>query len=275
MVRLALGDSSFMDSYVSTPQGHSIQVRIYAEDPAKNFQPSIGLLTEVKVDPDARCETWVESGTEITPFYDPMVAKIIVHAADRPAAIEKMRRVLANSVFAGIETNLDYLRMVVATPLFMEGRMITRSLGDLTYTPMSVDILDPGAMTTVQDWPGRIGYWNVGVPPSGPMDPLAHRLANRLVGNESSAATLEVVMTGPTLKFNHATEIAVCGADFQAELDGMPSASRLAPVCASRAPGQSARVPTSPCVAGLMSRHILAAAPPLRWGNSAAMADGR
>jgi urea carboxylase len=225
MVRLAQGDSSFMDTYRDAPSGHSIQVRIYAEDPAKNFQPSVGLLTEVKVDPAARCETWVESGTEVTPFYDPMVAKIIVHAEDRPAAIKKMRSALENSAFAGIETNLDYLRMVVATPQFAEGRIITRTLAELTYTPRSVDVLDPGAMTTVQDWPGRIGYWNVGVPPSGPMDPLAHRLANRLVGNGSEAATLEVVMTGPTLKFNHRTEIAVCGADFQAELDGMPIAN--------------------------------------------------
>jgi urea carboxylase len=179
----------------------------------------------VKVDPAARCETWVEGGTEVTPFYDPMVAKIIVHAADRPAAIRKMRAVLAHSVFAGIETNLDYLRMVVATPEFAGGRILTRSLGELTYTPRSVDVLEPGAMTTVQDWPGRIGYWNVGVPPSGPMDPLAHRLANRLAGNDPAAATLEVVMTGPTLRFNHATEIAICGADFQAELDGMPIAN--------------------------------------------------
>ncbi|HEY5895353.1 MAG TPA: urea carboxylase [Chthoniobacterales bacterium] len=222
MVRLAAGDDSFLDDYVNKPSGHSIQVRIYAEDPAKNFQPSAGLLTEVKVDPEARVETWVESGTEVTPFYDPMLAKIIVHAADRPAAIVKLRRVLERSSFAGIETNLDYLRMVVATREFAEGRIITKTLGELTYTPREIDVLESGAMTTVQDYPGRIGYWNIGVPPSGPMDSLAHRLANRLVANEPSAATLEIVMTGPKLKFLAPTEVALCGADFQAELDGKP-----------------------------------------------------
>jgi len=222
MVRLAQGETEFLDDYVDAPRGHSIQVRIYAEDPAKNFQPSCGLLTEVKVDPAARCETWVEGGTEVTPYYDPMVAKIIVHAENRPAAIAKMQTALAGSVFAGIETNLEYLRMVVATREFAEGRIITRTLGQLKYTPRTVDVLEAGAMTTVQDWPGRIGYWNVGVPPSGPMDPLAHRLANMLVGNDPSAATLEVVMTGPTLRFNQATVVAVCGANFQAEIDGMP-----------------------------------------------------
>ena len=225
MVRLAQGDASFLDSYENRPRGHSIQVRIYAEDPAKNFQPSCGLLTEVRVDPAVRCETWVESGTEVTPYYDPMLAKIIVHAPDRPAAIGKMRAALAASVFAGIETNLDYLRMVIGTPLFAEGRIITRSLAELEYAPRTIDLLEAGAMTTVQDWPGRIGYWNVGVPPSGPMDPLAHRLANRLVGNSTDAAALEVVMTGPVLRFNQAAEIAVCGADFHAEIDGMPIAN--------------------------------------------------
>lgn len=222
MVRLAGGDDSFLDEYVGRPAGHSIQVRIYAEDPAKNFQPSAGLLTEVKVDPEARVETWVESGTEVTPFYDPMLAKVIVHAENRLGAIAKLQRVLEGSSFAGIATNLDYLRMVVATPEFAEGRIITKSLGAMTYTPRAIDVLDGGAMTTVQDYPGRIGYWSVGVPPSGPMDSLAHRIANRLVGNDPSAATLEIVITGPKLRFLAATEVALCGADLQAELDGKP-----------------------------------------------------
>lgn len=56
---------------------------------------------------------------------------------------------------------------------------------------------------SVQDWPGRVGLWHVGVPPSGPMDSLAHRLANALVGNEEDAAALEFSLSGPTLKFHH------------------------------------------------------------------------
>lgn len=222
MVRLALGDATFLDTFVSEPKGHSIQVRIYAEDPAKNFQPSCGLLTEVKMDSAARCETWVESGSEVSPYYDPMLAKIIVHENDRKAALAKMQQVLANSTFAGIETNLDYLRTVLASAIFGEGKIITSSLAAIGYTPRSIEVVDPGTVTTVQDYPGRIGYWNVGVPPSGPMDPLAHRIANALVGNDSNAATLEFVLTGPLLKFNHSAVIALCGADFQAELDGEP-----------------------------------------------------
>ncbi len=221
MVRLAAGETQFLDEYTDAARGHSIQVRIYAEDPAKNFQPSCGLLTEVSL-PITRCETWVERGIEVTPFYDPMLAKIIVHAPDRAAAIARMDEALAASSFAGIETNLAYLRAVIATPEFRAGTVTTRFLSGLSVSPRSVDVLEAGAQTTVQDYPGRTGYWAVGVPPSGPMDPLAHRLANRLLGNDDRDATLELVMTGPTLRFNAATTIALCGADFSAELDGEP-----------------------------------------------------
>ena len=221
MVRLAAGDSSFLDGFTPEPRGHSIQVRIYAEDPHKNFQPSCGVLTEVAFHRDARNETWVENGTEVTPFYDPMLAKIIVLADDRATAIARLSGALEQTEFGGLESNLLYLRQVVASPIFAAGKVITRSLGEFVYAPATVDVLDAGAQTTVQDYPGRVGFWNVGVPPSGPMDHLAFRYANRLLGNPESAAALEIMMTGPTLRFNAATEIAITGADLQAELNGI------------------------------------------------------
>ncbi len=221
MVRLASGDSSFLDGFTPEPRGHSIQVRIYAEDPHKNFQPSCGVLTEVAFHRDARNETWVENGTEVTPFYDPMLAKIIVLADDRATAIARLSVALEQTAFGGLESNLAYLRQVVASPIFAAGKVITRSLGEFTYAPQTIDVLDAGVQTTVQDWPGRVGFWNVGVPPSGPMDHLAFRYANRLLGNPESSAGLEIMMTGPTLRFNAATEIVVTGADLQAELNGI------------------------------------------------------
>ncbi|HSI15405.1 MAG TPA: urea carboxylase [Chthoniobacter sp.] len=221
MVRLAAGDASFFDTYQHQPRGHSIQVRIYAEDANKNFQPSCGVLTEVSFHASARCETWVEDGTEVTPFYDPMLAKIIVHGSDRADAIVRMLAALDGTAFGGIESNLEYLRQIIATPEFADGKIITRSLSEFQYRPHSIDVLDAGAQTTVQDWPGRTGFWNVGVPPSGPMDQLAFRYANRLVNNAVSAAGLEIMMTGPTLRFNVATEIAITGADMQPEINGI------------------------------------------------------
>ena len=84
----------------------------------------------------------------------------------------------------------------------------------------TIDVLSPGVQTTVQDYPGRLGYWHVGVPPSGPMDALAFRLANRLVNNPEDKAGLEITLTGPTLRFNCDSIIAVTGAPIDVRLDG-------------------------------------------------------
>ncbi|MCC5844478.1 MAG: 5-oxoprolinase/urea amidolyase family protein [Verrucomicrobia bacterium] len=73
-------------------------------------------------------------------------------------------------------------------------------------------------MTTVQDWPGRIGHWDVGVPPSGPMDDASFRLANRLLGNPEGAPALEITLTGPALQFNCDTVIALTGARIETDL---------------------------------------------------------
>src|SRR4029077_11470585 len=87
MVRLAAGDMPALESLEIRPNGSSIQGRVYAEDPARNFQPSAGRLMHVRWPKRARVETWVDSGTEVTPFYDPMLAKVIVRGADRSEAI--------------------------------------------------------------------------------------------------------------------------------------------------------------------------------------------
>ena len=82
------------------------------------------------------------------------------------------------------------------------------------------DVIQPGLETSIQDYPGRIGYWNQGFPPSGPMDSWSFRLANLLVGNPVGAAGLEAQYMGPTLTFKRDGVIAICGADMQAKLDG-------------------------------------------------------
>lgn len=83
-----------------------------------------------------------------------------------------------------------------------------------------IEVIQSGLETSVQDYPGRIGYWNQGFPPSGPMDSWSFRLANLLVGNPVGAAGLECQYVGPTLKFQRDTVIAVCGANLQPKLDG-------------------------------------------------------
>ena len=178
MVLLAAGDLPPVSELEVQPRGHSFEARVYAEDAGRNFQPSIGRLTHVRFPSDVRVETWVESGTEITPFYDPMLAKIVVHGPDRPAALAALGAALAETRLDGIETNLHYLRQVCASPELTRGAVTTSFLSRFTYHRAAIEVVVGGTQTTIQDFPGRLGFWNVGVPPSGPMDSLALRLAN-------------------------------------------------------------------------------------------------
>ena len=220
MVRQAAGEP--LPQALPEPQGASIQVRLYAEDPSRDFRPSSGLLTKVSWPAGTRVETWVESGLEVSPFYDPMIAKLIVTGTDRPDALAKLRDALAATTVAGIETNLGYLAALAASDVLSSGQMTTSTLATFPYAPATIEVLVPGTQTTIQDWPGRIGYWAVGVPPSGPMDAVSFRLANRLAGNAEGAAGLEITLSGPTLKFNTATVICLGGAEMAATLDGRP-----------------------------------------------------
>ncbi len=219
MVRQAAGESiSFPDS---PPQGHAMQVRIYAEDPHKNFQPSAGTLHQVAFPADVRCDRWINTGTEITPYYDPLLAKVIVWGIDRAEAITKLQQALQASKIYGIETNLDYLQQIIASPKFVAADLSTKFLADFAYQPQSIEVIDPGTYSSVQDYPGRTGYWDVGVPPSGPMDHLALRLANSLVGNPECMAALEFTVTGATLRFHSAAIICLAGAEMTASIDNV------------------------------------------------------
>jgi urea carboxylase len=222
MVRVAAGEPPPLHEFQALPAGHSIQVRLYAEDPSRSFRPASGPLSQVRLPEDARVDTWIETGSEVSAFYDPLLAKIIVHAPTRALALERLASALAASRVDGVETNLEYLRALVATPTFRGGTQSTRFLASFNFPACSVEVLRAGTQATVQDFPGRLGYWNVGVPPSGPMDDLAFRLANQIVGNSTAAAGLELTGQGPTLQFGVDSVIALTGARMTADLDGVP-----------------------------------------------------
>ncbi|MDB6050480.1 MAG: accA [Pseudomonas sp.] len=234
MVQLAAGDLPPLLELRAGLQanGHAIQARLYAEDPGRDFQPCPGLLTAVSF-PAAdgkslRIDTWVEAGCEIPPFFDPMIAKLISWAPTRDQASAGLVQALADSRLYGVETNRDYLRQILVDAPFASGQPWTRCLEGLVYRADTFEVLSGGTQTSVQDYPGRLGYWAVGVPPSGPMDSRALRIGNRLLGNAEGTAALEITMSGPLLRFNTDAVVAITGAVIPVTLNGQPQALNTA-----------------------------------------------
>ena len=105
--------------------GWAMEARLYAEDPAKGFLPSIGRLEIFREQKDVRLETGVYEGAEITGFYDPMIAKIVVHAVDRVAACEALARASAETDIFPVKTNAAFLWRALEDPDFRAGRINT------------------------------------------------------------------------------------------------------------------------------------------------------
>ena len=234
MVRLADGTLPQLATIadVLSPSGHAVQARIYAEDPFKEFRPCAGLLSQVTFPPAGemseapsvgsklRVDHWIESGLEVSPYYDPMLGKMIVHAGSREEALASLRHSLSETTIYGIETNLDYLQALLASEPVKAGRYFTNTLAHFQFEKFAFEVLTSGTMTTVQDFPGRLGYWDVGVPPSGPFDSRSFRLGNKLLGNPADAAGLEMTLSGPTLRFLSDTRVVLTGARMSADVDG-------------------------------------------------------
>lgn len=220
MVREAANELTGLDSLVTRPKGHSIQARIYAEDCLRGFRPSAGQLDQAIFSEEARNETWVRDGLTVTTLYDPMLAKIIVHGEDREGAIRKLAKALSDTRFYGITTNLQYLRELLANDDCLSGNVYTQLLNGFEPAEFALEVLDGGVQTTVQDYPGRVGYWNVGVPPSGPMDSLSFRIGNKLLGNEDDASGLEMTLRGGSFRFRSDMTFCVTGADMLPMIDG-------------------------------------------------------
>jgi len=110
--------------------GHAIEARIYAEDASRNFMPSVGVIAcyESPTGPGVRVDSGVERGSEVTVHYDPMLAKLIVHADTRDEAIERMRRALQDYAVLGVTTNVAFLRDVISHSEFRAGRLHTHFL---------------------------------------------------------------------------------------------------------------------------------------------------
>lgn len=219
MLKIAANQAPDFKSQTIEVTGASMEARLYAENPVKGFKPSPGQLTDVTFPEWARVDTWVEKGTVVSAEYDPTLAKIIVHGKDRAEALKLLQKALDETVVYGVITNLDYLRSVANSEMFEAAKMHTKILDSYDYQANAFEILTPGAYTTVQDYPGRTGYWRIGVPPSGPMDSLSFRLANRIVGNANTAPAIEVTLNGPSMLFHADAVVAVTGGEVEVKVN--------------------------------------------------------
>ena len=143
--RVAAGEKLPLTQSQMRLDGHAVEARIYAEDPERGFLPSTGRLVALTL-PDGegiRVDTGVEAGSEITPFYDPMIAKVIAHAPTREAALGRLAGALQSTVVAGPRSNVGFLAVLCRAREFRDGRFdtgfIERSASALGLVPQGVD----------------------------------------------------------------------------------------------------------------------------------------
>ncbi len=127
-IRIAMGEALPLAQHQVPLEGHAIEMRLYAEDPARDFAPSTGRLRHLDLPeglPGVRVDAGVRPGDAVSIHYDPMLAKIIAHGPDRATALRRLDRALANAAVAGIQTNLPLLRGIAAHPDFRQGAVDT------------------------------------------------------------------------------------------------------------------------------------------------------
>jgi len=127
-IRVAAGERFPYRQEELDQRGHAIECRVYAEDPADGFLPSTGKLLrfDIPQGPGIRVDSGYAAGGSVTHFYDPLLAKLIVHAEDRDMAIRRMETALREFVVHGVITNIDFLQAVLSHPDFAQGVVSTR-----------------------------------------------------------------------------------------------------------------------------------------------------
>jgi len=161
-LRVARGEALPMAQDDIPLRGHAMEARLYAEDAAAGFLPAIGRLTRFDAPDDARLDTGVREGDQITPHYDPMIAKLIVHGSDREEALARLDRALAETKIAGLTTNLGFLRRLAKTDGYQTG-LVDTGLIDREGDALAADPV-PCSKTCALAAIGALGL-DAGAPP--------------------------------------------------------------------------------------------------------------
>jgi 3-methylcrotonyl-CoA carboxylase alpha subunit len=171
-LRVAAGEALPKTQAELTLTGHAIEARLYAEDPQNDFLPATGTLDRLEFPPTARIESAVEQGDVVSPFYDPMIAKIIVHGQDRKQALSRMREALIGTKLRGLATNLGFLRRVVSDEAFAAAEIdtgfIARHQARL-LAPWADSEIAPSLADPTSPWNDITG-WQLNLPPRSPLN---------------------------------------------------------------------------------------------------------
>jgi acetyl-CoA/propionyl-CoA carboxylase, biotin carboxylase, biotin carboxyl carrier protein len=171
-VRIAAGEKLPITQEDIAMSGHAIEARVYAEDPGRGFLPTGGEVLDLAEPqgPGVRVDSGLARGTVIGSEYDPMLAKVIAHAVDRPAALRALDRALADTAVLGVTTNIEFLRFLLADPDVVAGRLDTGLLDRRTpdfvpAEPGDDELIAAAAYKWLRSWPRPGGdLWRV---PSG------------------------------------------------------------------------------------------------------------
>lgn len=189
-IRLAAGQGLQVAQEDVQIQGAAIEARVYAENPANGFLPETGRLAHVAFPSDARVDTGVETGDTISPWYDPMIAKVIVHADTRAAALQKLSRALQGTEIAGVVTNVAFLDRLCGHETFVQGDMdtglIDRELDALTRPPADAPLAAVAAAQAAMElteptWDQGFALWA----------PLQHAVTLQTAGEDIAVRSLE------------------------------------------------------------------------------------
>lgn len=176
------------------PRGHAIEARLYAEDPDRGFLPATGRLLRWHMPRHARVDAGVQEGDTLTPHYDPLLAKVIVHGCDRDEALRRLRRALDEARIAGVVTNLPFLRRLVRHPAYQEARL---HIGFLQEHPLEPEPTPDSAFLAAALHRGIPGWRNGVTTPRPSRWTDGTRVVELSVTHDQTGA--EVVPDGDTL----------------------------------------------------------------------------
>ncbi|HEY9021093.1 MAG TPA: biotin carboxylase N-terminal domain-containing protein [Paracoccaceae bacterium] len=210
-LRVAAGEPLPARQEDLTIKGHAFESRLYAEDVPAGFLPATGTLAHLAFPTGARADSGVRTGDTISPFYDPMIAKIITHGPTRDVALARMRGALAGTQVAGTVTNLGFLSALCAHPGFAAGDvdtgLIGRDLAALTLTPAATHADGALAALAALDLLG--GAWDTGLTLWQPLERAV------MLSHDGAEITARVVCDGPDTR-----RVVLDGAEVTARRQG-------------------------------------------------------